>query len=161
MATAHDRPFAHAFAEWFDGAVDLHDIMRIDPRPDRDEVEISFHFGDGALHGYAHQSGISISAMLGREVWDFLWDEDVLAQHGAAGWFCKLCPAEDRPYYPSIEALWAAHLFEALRLWIAEKLRPAEMLEFGGGDGMTWARLATDDQQPDNQAAIIRLRRDG
>lgn len=141
MVSAQDRPLVRAFTEWFAVAVDLHDIMAFAPCEDRDAVEIGFLIGGSALHGYTHTAGISIAAMMGDECWDFLFDEDVVPGSDAEGWFCTACPAEDRPYFPSIETLWEAHLFEPLRRWVDEKLRPAAVLEFHEIHGGTSARL--------------------
>lgn len=141
MTRRYDCPFVVALGAWYAAATDLHDIMVIEPSADRDAIEISFLFGGEAIQGYAHPCGISIAAMKGGECWDFLFDEDVVTGKDAEGWFCKACPAEDRPYFPSIETLWEAHLFEPLRRWVDEKLRPAAVLEFHEISGGTSARL--------------------
>lgn len=140
MTSRYDFPFVVAFDAWY-AATDLHDIMVIEPSADRDTIEISFLIGGEAVQGYAHPCGIGIAAMMGDECWDFLFDEDVVPGSDAEGWFCKACPAEDRPHFPSIENLWGTHLFEPLRRWVDEKLRPAGVLEFHEINGGTSARL--------------------
>ncbi len=121
--------FVSAFAGWF-ATADLDDILTIKPTPDRDAVDINFCVSEGALQGYAQSSGISVAAMLGEECWDLLWDEDIVATCAKAGWFCSLCPVEERRYFPSIEALWLDHLFEPLGRWIANTLRFAQAVVF-------------------------------
>lgn len=143
MAVAADRPFSAAFGIWFAASVDLHDIVVGEPCADRDAVMIHFLIGDDALQGYVHPHGINVSALKGHECWDFLFDEDLVAENDADGWFCVLCPANDRQYFRSIEALWVDHLFEALRRWVST-LNKAKGLGFYGGGGITWAKLITD-----------------
>lgn len=150
------RPFSDAFREWFTNAVDLHDIMSLRPASDHDAVEIVFSIGAGALQGYGHRNGISVAALRDQQVWDYLYDLDIVAEFSQDGWSCSLC-IEDREYFHSVEGLWATHSFEALRKWVDEILRPAEMLEFCGGDGVTWARLTDVVQHPTEDVFAIRL----
>lgn len=140
MTNAQDHPFVRAFAEWFETA-HLGDIMTFEPAKGDEAVEIDFLIGDGALHGYAHPAGLSISASRMNEAYDMLWDDDLIANHGPRGWSCSLCPPTERQHFPMIEALWIAHLFDPLRRWVDEQLRPAVMLEFHRHDGATWAKL--------------------
>lgn len=142
MVSAQDHPFARAFSAWF-ATADLGDIIAFEPAKGRDAVEISFLIGDGSLHGYAQPTGISIKASWKDEVYDMLWDDDLMANHGPHGWSCSLCPPTERQHFLTIEALWKDHLFEPLRRWSDERLRPARALEFHQSDGATWARLTT------------------
>jgi hypothetical protein len=157
MAAGHDLPFTRAFAAWFATAADLHIVMVIEPCVDRDAVDIKFLTGGGALQGYAHAAGISISALWEGECWDFLHDRDVVAEFGPGGWFCTLCPADDRSHFPSIKALWEDHLFRPLKDWITTQLNSAKAIGFYCGDGVTWAKLIADDQgddPPDNSVQL-------
>ncbi|WP_069065492.1 hypothetical protein [Sphingobium sp. RAC03] len=137
------RPFTEAFTSWF-AAAGLHELVAVEPCVDRDTVDISFLIGGRALQGYVHPSGISIAAMLGKECWDFLFDEDVVPVNDGAAWFCSLCEPNDCRLFPSIEALWVDHLFDPLRRWIDEQLRPATALEYHRVDGATWMRLTKE-----------------
>lgn len=141
MMRERNHPFSAAFEAWYAAATDLHDFMAIELSADRDTIEISFLIGDGALHGHAHAGGISIVAAWKGEIYDMLWDDDLIAQHGPQGWFCSLCSPTDRPYFPTVEALWIEHLFDSFRRWVDGQLRPAVMLEFHRRDGATWAKL--------------------
>lgn len=143
MADPAARPFSVAFGIWFSASADLHDIVACEACADRDAVMIHFLIGDGALQGYAHSQGISVSALRDGECWDLLMDEDLVAENEADGWFCALCPADGRQHLPSIETLWADHLFEAFRRWVST-LGEAQGVGFYGGGGITWAKLITD-----------------
>ena len=150
------RPFTEAFNAWFASAVDLHYIITVEASAECDAVDVSFLIGDGALQGCAHRAGISIAAMRDGECWDFLFDEDVVAETGAEGWFCSLCPPRDRPHFLTIETLWVAHLFEPLREWIDAKLRPAAVLEFCNEGGATSARLVANSSAGDQKIGLLR-----
>ncbi|MFC3442163.1 hypothetical protein ACFOKF_13380 [Sphingobium rhizovicinum] len=151
-----EQSFANAFTSWLDAVADVRDIMVVEPCADRDAVDIKFVIGDGALHGYAHSAGISISALWDGECWDFLFDRDVVAECGSKGWFCTLCPTEERSFFPAIECLWEDHLFHPLRDWITTQLIPAKAIVLHGDGGATWARLIEDDNI-DNQSVPIVL----
>ncbi|EQB12156.1 hypothetical protein [Sphingobium lactosutens] len=148
------RLFTEAFASWF-AAAGLHDIMAVEPCVGRDAVEINFLIGGGAIRGYAHPVGISVSAVLGDECWDFLFDEDVVPVNDRAKWFCSFCEPNDRRLFLSIEALWIDHLFDPLRRWIDEQLRPATTLEFHRVEGATWARLTTEPTEASATATSV------
>lgn len=157
MEGGHDTPFATAFGAWFAVAVDLHDTMAFATGEDRDSIEINFLVGDGALRGYAHKEGISVAAMLDGECWDFMFDEDLVAVNDGADWVCSLCPSSHRRLFSSIEALWIDHLFEPLRRWGNEKLRPAISLEFHRQGDATWARLRNERHPIEKDCTVIRL----
>lgn len=151
MANVADRPFSAAFGIWFAASVDLHNIMMVEPCTDRDAVTINFKIGGGALQGYAHPCGISVSALKDHECWDFLFDEDLVAENDAHGWLCTLCPEDSRQHFPSVEALWVDHLFEALRRWVPT-LGEAQGVGFCGDGGITWGKLITASEGDDEEA---------
>ena len=153
-AMAQHRPFTDAFSEWLAAATDLHDIMAFECK-NRDAVEIIFLTGGDSLHGYAHPFGISIAAIKDGECWDFLFDEDLVVERDAGGWFCSLCSVDEQPRFLTVDALWQAHLFDRLQAWVEEKLRPAMMLEFHQLTGVTWAHLAN--QPSDGATATVTL----
>lgn len=140
IAIMRNRPFVRAFTEWF-ATVDLGDIMTFEPAKSRDAVEISFLVGGSALHGYAHAAGMSVSASWSGEVYDRLWDDDLVPVHEPYGWCCTLCSQAERAHFPTIEDLWADHLFAPLHEWVNGHLRPAVALEFYRNGGVTWALL--------------------
>ena len=148
------RLFTETFASWF-AAAGLHDIMAVEPCVGRDAVEITFLIGGGALRGYAHPVGISIAAIKDHECWDFLFDEDLVVERDAGGWFCSLCHVDEQPRFLTIDALWKAHLFERFQAWAEEKLRPATVVEFHRIDGATWAHLANEPS--DTSTATVSL----
>lgn len=155
--TQQQQPFTEAFNAWFASVADLHDVMTFERSANGDAVEIWFLIGGGALHGHAHPVGISIAAIKDGECWDFLFDEDLTATRDAGGWFCSLCPEDDRPSLPTIDALWKAHLFDRLQAWVGEKLRPATVLEFHRADGATWAHLTTEHSNTATETVTLRI----
>jgi len=156
MPGAHDEPFFNGFGRWF-ATTKLNDIISFAPSPDSDAVEINFLIGGGAIQGYAHPAGISVSAMREGECWDFLFDRDVAIQDHLKGWFCTLCLAEDRSHFASVEALLQDHLFRPFDEWITTQLIPANAIGFYGGDGVTWAKLIADVQADDPPPYIVML----
>lgn len=141
MVCGQDRPFTRAFSGWFAVTVDIHDMMAFEICEHRDAVEISFLVGGGTLHGYAYAAGISISASWMNEVYDRLWDDDLVPVHEPYGWCCTLCSQAERAHFPTIEDLWADHLFAPLHEWVNGHLRQAVVLEFYSNGGATWALL--------------------
>lgn len=136
-----NRPFITTFVRWIaeDGCRDL---LHARACEDRDAVELLFPRAAGALEGYIDAKGLSVSVILNSEGWDILLYEDLAADFDGAGWFCSLCPPSERGHFQSLEALWEDHLFRRLGDWIETDLRPAAGIEFLGGNGVTWAKLA-------------------
>lgn len=139
------QPFSDAFTLWLT-SFSHEGLIVARPCEGRDAIEFRFPHAGTALEGYADKNGISVSAVWNEESWDFLLSEDLVAEHGDAGWFCALCLPGDRADFPTREDLWRDHLFRALDVWIETKLRFATGVAFFGGGGMTGAKLAdTDD----------------
>lgn len=157
MAAAHDCPFTRSFSSWFASAIDLRDVMVMEPCVDRDAVNIKFLMGGDALHGHAYASGISIAANWKGECWDLMLDQDLVAARDAHGWHCTLCPEQDRPHFNSIEDLWVDHLFQPLRDWATIQLIPARAIGFYVVGGVTWAKLLADDQVDDPPVHRVQL----
>lgn len=155
------RSFADAFSHWFSTAADLHGVILVEPCTDHDAVDIKFWIGDATLHGYADAAGISVSASLEGECWDFLFERDLLAAQDADGWHCTLCPEPDRPQFDTIQRLLDDHLFCPLHEWITTQLLTARAIGFfGDGEGgMTWATLIANDRDDDPPAHIVQLTR--
>ena len=136
-----DRPFNTAFIGWLAEA-ECRDLLHARACEDRDAVEIQFSHAAGALEGYADAKGLSVSAVLHNEGWDILLYEDLAADFDCAGWFCSLCPPSGRRHFQFLETLWEDHLFRRLGDWIEADFRPSAGIEFFGGGGVTWAKLA-------------------
>jgi len=81
--------------------------------------------------------------------WDALLDLDVLAGQTRQGLTCRLCEGSPH-YWPSLEALWADHLFEPFLAWVNERYAKADaVLLFGNADTFTMAKLRQPDQPSD------------
>lgn len=150
------RPFVRAFTEWFARSTDLHDILVVEPHSEQDAIEISFQVGVGALRGYAHSIGVTVSAMRDEECYDFIFDQETVVADDENGYFCSLCSVKEPDYFASVEGLWEDHLLEPLHRWVDEVLRSAAVLELFQQGGMSWARLRQPDEVADiPQAAFV------
>ncbi len=79
-------------------------------------------------------------------IWDALLDLDVLPVSIRQGFTCQLCKAPPK-CWPSLEALWADHLFEPFLEWVNEHFDKADaVLLFGRADASTMAQLRQRDQ---------------
>lgn len=135
------QPFIAVFMTWF-AAASLGDLLVVRAAQDQDAIEIQFPHTGGALEGFVDRNGLSVSAVLNGEGWDFLFSEDLVGEFRDGMWSCSLCSPSSRMAFDSVEALWGDHLFQPLRDWVETELRPAAGVMFHGGDGITWATLA-------------------
>lgn len=140
-----EQPFILAFLEWMANA-NINDILRANPHPDRDAVEIEFPRTHGILKGYADGRGISIAAIKDDECWDFVLMEDLLAEEVEDGWRCSLCTPSDRAHFRSIKPLWEDHILRPLLTWIEARLRTSQGITLCEHDGITWAVLCAADE---------------
>ena len=62
--------------------------------------------------------------------------------------FCDSCKPEGRVLYPSLDAYWRGHQFEAFGDWVASSFAPAKWL----GIYRCWAELSAN--EPDNQELL-------
>ncbi|WP_434404606.1 hypothetical protein [Sphingobium sp. DN12] len=160
MIAAPDRPFTHAAMGWFEEATDLHNVITTEPCEGSDAINLYFSIGGGAIQGYAYLAGISVAAMWKGECYDLLFDEDIVSNRGPEGWCCSLCSAGYRRHFSTIEALWRDHLLESLRRWIRDELLSSVALELYRREGLTWARLAAENEKTDGQCLSISLSSD-
>ena len=83
---------------------------------------------------------VSVAAIQDEEVWDLLYSNESVTKGTQSGYVCTLCDAPT--HYPSREALWREHDFDALGDWLRSNVLNHPRLEFhsykGGG---TWACL--------------------
>lgn len=89
-------------------------------------------------------SNVSISVRVqwnGEDV-DGLLELDVHSRRTKDGYVCSQCPPESAEVYPTIEALWIAHVFEAFLEFVNEKLAKADCLAIHIRHGSSWASLA-------------------
>ena len=58
------------------------------------------------------------------------------------GYVCDQCPKDDRPVFPSREALWRAEVFEPFLEWVNHDLANSVAVSISGTPHLaTWARL--------------------
>ncbi len=74
--------------------------------------------------------------------WDMLRYFETYPMRILGGYVCSECPEDDRPVFPSREALWCAEVFEPFLEWVNHDLAGAAALSISGTPGRaTWARL--------------------
>lgn len=84
---------------------------RVHTRTDR-WIRITFAGITPIIAAYVSRDGVGVDVERGGEQFDRLTDLDVALQRGRDGYFCDLCEAAERQYFPTREALWIDHLFE-------------------------------------------------
>ncbi len=139
------RPrYQRAFLAWHERHAATLPVQIV--RGKRTDASLEFRFagwGD-ALQCWIRREGLTIGAFEKEDCWDLIFDPDVDPERVAGGYVCSLCEKDARQVFPTREALWEDHLFEPLRVWMVEKLAPANHLAFHGTrNSMTWARLET------------------
>jgi len=89
--------------------------------------------------------------------WDLLLSlEAAPIEDPEGGMTCTLCPAEDRPVFPSLDALWRDHLFEPFLDWINTKAAPATGLGlYRTAKGSTWASFGQEDELRASGADVV------
>ncbi len=113
-------------------------------------IELSISGFGGCITASVCRSGrkgssVSISVRVqwnGDDV-DGFFDLDVNTRRTKDGYVCVECPSDSAENYPTIEALWIAHLFEALLEFVNEKLATADCLAIHFRHGSSWALLTT------------------
>jgi hypothetical protein len=91
--------------------------------------------------------------------WDALLDVDVLPVPTRQGFRCQLCEGSPK-CWPSLEVLWADHLFEPFLEWVNQHYDKADaVLLFGSADASTIAQLKQRGQQLDPVIPPINQRR--
>jgi hypothetical protein len=68
--------------------------------------------------------------------------------------FCDSCKPEGRVLYPSLDAYWRGHQFEAFGDWLITSLVPAKWL----GIYRNWAELIMDEPNGDELIKAFQLR---
>jgi hypothetical protein len=145
----HCRRRAHrAFLQWYTKnearfAVRLELLKRTDTC-----LHIGFCRISRILTAALTYDGISVAVTWNDTCWDMLGYFETYPKRVQGGYVCDQCPQEDRPVFPSREALWQAEVFGPFLEWVNRDLAQAEAVSVSGTpDGTTWARLvhAPDD----------------
>ncbi len=97
---------------------------------------------DGRLLLLVKAREVVVVALREGDTWDLLYSsERVARQRTSRGIVCTLCDSGS-PAFQRLEALWCAHDFEPLRLWLNRELGESPDVEFHCIDGATWVRTA-------------------
>jgi len=74
--------------------------------------------------------------------WDMLHFFETYPKRVPNGYVCDQCPKDDRPVFPSREALWRAEVFEPFLEWVNHDLANSVAVSISGTPHLaTWARL--------------------
>lgn len=74
--------------------------------------------------------------------WDVLHWFETYPKRVPDGYVCRECPEDDRPIFPSREALWRAEVFGPFLEWVNHDLANSVAVSVSGTpDSVTWARL--------------------
>lgn len=107
-------------------------------------VRSSFCRINRLLTAYLGHNEITVSVESQGTYWDTILDLDASPKRIPGGYVCDFCPAQDRPVFPSPEALWRDHLFEPFLEWINNDLAKADAISITGTpDWIGSARLIT------------------
>ena len=83
---------------------------------------------------------VTASAIYQSEMWDLIWDLDLIVAKEGVYYYCILCDKAKR--YKTKRELYIDHNFEPLVEWVCENLTPNNYLCFYGEvDSMTCARI--------------------
>lgn len=100
------------------------------------------------ISGWLSTYDITIAVTYEGECWDFLIDFDASPKRVPGGYICDLCPPEGRPVFTDRPSLWAMEIFEPFLGWVNENLAKAKWIKLESDRGVTWARLLTEDEPP-------------
>ena len=126
-------------------------------------IELSNSGFGGCITAFVCRSGrkgssvsISVRVQWNGEDVDGLLELDVDSRRKKDGYVCTRCPPESAEIYPTIEALWIAHLFEAFLEFVNEKLAMADCLAIHFHHGSSWASLtAADTNHGERCVAVV------
>ena len=102
---------------------------------------------------------ISVVIEIKGELVNIFFESELNPKRNRNGFFCGCCPREPREYYPSREALRAAHVFEYFLQWVNELLASAEWLYLCDYDDKgipSTARLLRDDAVPKDSSPVLK-----
>jgi hypothetical protein len=136
------RPFHKAFFRWYamneEGfAIKLELLKRTDTC-----LDIGFCKIDRVVTAGLTDDEINVYINWQGTFWDMFDGFETYPRRVPNGYVCDQCPENDRPVFPSREALWRAEVFEPFLVWVNDRLANAEAIALSGTpDRITWARL--------------------
>lgn len=113
-------------------------------------------------NGWAGWVSVSILANWKGHAIDTVFDLDLKMTHASNGHACGECLPEYAKSYPSREALWIEHNFEALLAFVNDQMAKAETLNLYVTDGgSSWAAFSKGPPERSGDNLIACIARDG
>ena len=131
------------FSDWLStGVVNIPIIIT----PSRKTSHVEFTFGGGYppnLVGSVTKTNLNVAAMIGDELLDWVYDDDLDPEQDSEGFFCRLCLPEFQQRYATAELLRREHLFSHFKDWVSNSLMPARWFSIhqSGEGGSSFALL--------------------
>jgi len=126
------RALHRAFARWLEANSSLLPVsVRFTKRTDR-VWSFAFVGVTEILSGWINTFEISVAAEWDGGAWDLILDLDAYPVRVSGGFACRVCEPEKRVVFPSLEGLWADHLFEPFLAWVNDELAVLPWLELMG-----------------------------
>ena len=147
-----------ALKKWLAGNRHLQvEVLSLDQ--EQPVAELRFDRLNQAIRVAVSSRDAIISVAWRQSTWDILFWEEVDPVLNEQHSFCRICAAQDaRPKtFPTLEALWADHLFDPLGRYVA-RLQAADRLAlYSVGGGTTWAELQKPAQVADDDHLVAIL----
>ncbi len=147
--------FHRAFKRWLNGNQDRLGMRLVITGRQRDKLLLRFLGYPDCPSISVSPAEISVAVSLEGQFIDYLLCLDMSSPvMKGKQVFCDSCKPEDRVLYPSLDAYWRGHQFEAFGEWIASSIAPAKWL----GIYRNWAELTMDEPKGDELIKAIQLR---
>lgn len=138
----HRIRYLRAFRQWLKANRDLLGVRLIRTQSSKRSIEYRLAGYGGRLLLVVSAREIVVAAMREGDTWDLLFSSElVVKRRTSQGVVCTWCEPASRAF-PCIDALWLAHDFEPLRVWLDRHFSDGPDVEFHCVDGATWVRIA-------------------
>ena len=77
--------------------------------------------------------------------------------HKPFGYYCNICPEENREFYKNRKALFEDHCFEPFKVWVNETLSKAKLLEFCSYNDSTWVKILEGEPKEQIREGVRRI----
>ena len=135
--------YLRAFVEWLD---ERRDVLPAKLRRVQKRKRSLVYRMDGYPEGLelvVRPGEVLVLVTQDGEVWDMLVCFESNAVRADGGYRCNQCYQDVAERWPTRQALWRCHDFDALARWLWSKLGIASRLELHQMSGMTWVALCT------------------
>lgn len=117
-------------------------VLNLFHRRDGHEIRVSVNGLSPNIQITVGKTRICALVIWRGHVWDLILNLDLAESQDNNGYFCLLCENKS-PRYPTIEAMWAEHIFEEFLAWVNETLVRTKYLVIQGERGRaTFAKLS-------------------